>query len=129
MIDFLKANSKLSLYLSVTLLFFIRKGIQYFMIGSYFPLLIIVSLIILLAVSLKVKVIVFVFFVRIWSIILIVWALIRILISIVNNTIKPFDGSWHLAQQFNIYSLLLSIVILWISVMMYRSLNKKRLNY
>ena len=127
MIEFFRLNKNLSLSLLLSILFFLRKGIQYSIIGSYIPLLIIISLIILLGITIQTKRKPFIFIVRIWAIILVIWALIRLLISIIHITIQPFDGSFHLAQQFNIYSLSLSIVMLVLGIVMFRSLNKKRI--
>ncbi|MFK8164825.1 MAG: hypothetical protein AB8H12_20435 [Lewinella sp.] len=58
---------------------------------------------------------------------LFIWSLVRIVISSVHLTLKPFDGSYHLAQQFNVSALILSILMLALSITMFRGTNKKRL--
>lgn len=127
MIEFFRANKNLSFTLLVSTLFFLRKGIQYLAIGSYIPLLIIISLIVLLAISVQKRKSFFCFIVKIWATILIIWSVIRLLISIIHITIKPFDGSFHLAQQFNGYNLIVSVLMLVVGIYMFRSLNKKRI--
>ena len=127
MINFLRANKNLSLAFFPSILFFLNKGIQYFLIGSYTPLLIIISIIVLLAISMKTGKKVFFVIIRIWAITLVVWSAVRILISVIHITIKPFEGSFHLANQFSSHSLVLSIVMLALGILMFRSSNKKRI--
>lgn len=126
MIEFFKTNNKLSICLLLSILFFLRKGVQYLVIGSFVPLLIIIGLIIAFALSLQ-KGTFFIVLVKIWSFILIIWALVRILISTIHFTLQPFDGSFHMTQQFNTYNLVLSILMLVLGILMFRSINKKRL--
>lgn len=127
MIEFIKAKKNLSFSLLLSILFFLRKGIQYSLIGSYAPLLVVVGLIALLAISLQVRKTYFVLVVRVWAIALIIWSLIRIIISIIHLTVRPFDGSFHMSQQLGAYGLILSVLMLAIGVVMFRSSNKKRL--
>lgn len=125
--EFIRANKNLSLFLLLSVLFFLRKGIQYSAIGSFIPLLIIIGLILLLAISIQKGKNSFILIVRIWAITLIIWSVIRILISMIHITIKPFDGSFHLAHQFSGYTLIFSILMLALGILMFRSLNKKRI--
>lgn len=127
MIEFIRVNKNLSLSLLLSILFFLRKGIQYWTIGSFIPLLIIIGLIVLLAISIQIGKNSFILIVRIWAFTLIVWSIIRILISIIHITIKPFDGSFHLAQQFGGYTLIFSILMLVLGILIFRSSNKKRI--
>jgi len=127
MINFIKANSTLSLTLLVSILFFLRKGIQYSAIGSHVPLFIIVGVISLLAISLRAGKSYFIILLKTWSVALIIWSLVRIVISTVHLTLQPFDGSNHLTQQFSIYALIISILMLVLSIAMFRSSNKKKL--
>lgn len=127
MIKFFKAQKYLSLYLSLSILFFLRKGIQYAAIGSYIPLLIIVGFILVFTLSPQKERVYFIRITKIWAILIIIWSTIRLFISIVHLTIKPFDGSFHLSQQFNSYNLMLSIVMLIFGIFIFKSLNKKKL--
>lgn len=127
MIEFIKRNQQLSLSLLFSILFFLRKGIQYSAIGSFVPLLLIVGLFILLVVSLKLGKNAFVWTVRIWAIILFFWSIVRIFISIVHLAVKPFEGSFHLAQQFSAYGLVFSVLMLVLAIGLFRSLKKKRI--
>jgi len=126
MIEFFKINKKLSFTLLLSILFFLRKGIQYASIGNYIPLLIIATLMALLVISIQKRKASFII-VKIWAIILIIWTLIRLLISMVHNIVIPFDGSFHMTQQFSGYSFIVSTLMLIIGISMFRSVNKKRI--
>lgn len=127
MTEFIKANKKLSLSLVLSILFFLRKGIHYSTIGNFMPLFIIIGLIVFLVISILLGKKIFILSARIWAIILIIWSLIRLLISIIHITVKPFEGSLHLAQQFSAYTLILSVLMLVLGIIMFRSLSKKRI--
>jgi len=127
MIDFLKLNKTLSLTLLVSILFFLKKGIAYAVIGSFVPLWVITSIIVLLALSIQKRKKFFIIILRTWAIVLIIWAITRTLISIIHLTIKPFDGSYHTTQQLGSNSLFLSIVMMVLGILMFRNSNKKRI--
>ena len=127
MIKFIRVNKNLSLTLLLSIVFFLRKGIQYSVIGSIIPLVIIIGFIILLMISVQKKKATFILIARIWAIILVIWSAIRFLISIIHLTIKPFDNSFHMTHQFSRYSIILSILMLTLGVLILRGLNKKRI--
>jgi len=108
----------------VSLLFFLRKGVQYALIGSYVPLLIVALMasIVLLTFFYGVKF--FKVFARIWAVLIICWAMTRILFATVDMTIKPFL-EYHLTQQFNPSSLLISIVMFILSVYIIKGTKRK----
>ncbi len=127
MIEFIRVNKNLSLTLLLSILFFLRKGIQYSLIGNVIPLLIIIGFIILLTTSVQKSRTAFILIARIWAIILIILSTIRLLISIIHLTIKPFDNSFHMTHQFSGYSIILSILMLILGILMLRGLSKKRI--
>ncbi len=104
--------------LVVSLLFFIRKGIQYAIIGSYVPLITIVCILLLLSWCLrwnkKRR-----FIIRFWSILLIIWSTVRILLAVANNLLKEISNN-HITHQLGIMGLLISLVFLLMGVYLYR---------
>lgn len=126
MIEYITSNKNLAVSLLLSALFFLGKGIQYAVIGSFIPLVIIISFLVLLALSLRERKKGDTLILRVWAILLIIWSILRIVISIIHNTIRPFDGSLHLTQQFSITTMILSILMLILGTFMFRSLNKTK---
>jgi len=108
MINLLKHNRLLTVALLLSLLFFIRKGVQYFIIGSNIPLLIIVGLIAVLLIGAQRSIKSTVYIMRIWAVLIILWSLARIFISGVHLTVFPFDEAFHLSNQFGLNGIVLS---------------------
>lgn len=118
-------DHRLSWALLLSLLFFWRKGIQYAVIGSYVPLLIILvftGLFLLLAQRRSSRLFIAL---RIWAILLVCWAAARILFAVVNLTVQPFN-EYHLSAQFGWMGLLLSLLILGCAIILFRRIRHHR---
>ncbi|MEL7124008.1 MAG: hypothetical protein AAFO07_31510, partial [Bacteroidota bacterium] len=91
MIEAIRNNKYLFVPLILSLLFFLRKGIQYAIIGSYIPLLI--SVLVLLPMSLTIwnRKKLFLLLSKVWAIIIILWSIVRLFISVVNFATNTFD--------------------------------------
>ncbi|WP_400079739.1 hypothetical protein [Winogradskyella sp. R77965] len=114
-----KAGAKFYLVLGFSLLFFLRKGIQYAFIGSYVPIIIILIVISLLVCS-KVKSLKFhKKAIKLWSVLLIIWSIFRILMTIIILFLKSINES-HIYEQLGVFGFLLSLIIMFIGVYLYR---------
>jgi len=122
-------NSKI-LYLStgLSLLFFLRKGFQYAIIGSYIPLVLVLFLVLLVSISLRSNKKKLFFRLKIWSILIITWSIIRLLISTMRYTTDVFD-EYHQTSQFGLSGIALSAIMLIMGVLIFRtsSIGKKEL--
>lgn len=119
---FIKTNKDLYIVLTITLLFFYRKGIQYALLDSYIPLLVIIAL------SLFIWVSMYLFkgirlAIKIWSVFLILWALIKLLLFIAMSFLDELSNS-HIYHQFGIVGLLSSILILCFGIYIFRKSKK-----
>ncbi len=110
------------LLLGLSLLFFLRKGIQYAVLGSYAPLGFVLLFTLLLGFSLNSSPRIFHLSARIWGILLIAWAVIRLFFSVVTLTVKPLN-EYHLSQQFGVAGMGLSIGVLILGIWLLRSLR------
>ena len=129
MINLLKHNRLLTVALLLSLLFFIRKGVQYFIIGSNIPLLIIVGLIAVLLIGAQRSIKSTVYIMRIWAVLIILWSLARIFISGVHLTVFPFDEAFHLSNQFGLNGIVLSGVMLTIGIIILKSLKMEKIQF
>ncbi len=121
-LHFIKTNKYLYIALTVTLLFFFRKGIQYTLLNSYIPLLVIIALSLFLWVSIYllkgIRLAV-----KIWSVFLILWALIKLLLFVAMSFLDELSNS-HIYHQFGIVELLSSILILCFGIYIFRKSRK-----
>ena len=124
MIDYLKHNRQLSIPLVISLLFFLRKGVQYALIGSYIPLLVILVVLGIFAKAILSNPRGLIYMSRIWAAILSLWSIMRILFSVVHLTVKPFNEQ-NLHQQFGFGGLLLSLVVFILAIMIFRNARLK----
>ena len=106
-----RQNQLFSLILSITLLFFVYKGVHYALIGSYVPLLFIIIILCLLMVGLNKSPNVFKWSVGSWSVLIILWATVRLLLSMANLFVKPVPEG-HVDGQLGLASILLSVAFL-----------------
>lgn len=116
-------SNRSSILLFVSFLFFLRKGIQYAVIGSYVPLFLVLLILGGMffthktsrqkAMNLTIK---------IWSFLLIIWGIMRFLFAIIHLTIQPFN-EYHLNEQFSIAGILLSILFIFIGTLILKSLK------
>lgn len=126
MIKAVRNNKLLFIPLIFSLLFFLRKGIQYAMINSYIPLLIIGWVLFSLSMAIRLNKNIFLHISRVWAITIMVWSIVRILISVVNYATNTFD-EYHLSNQFGIYGISLSIVMFTIGMMIMMNSKAKRI--
>jgi hypothetical protein len=105
----------------LSLLFFLRKGVQYAVLGSYLPLAFALLFTLVLGLSLSGSPRIFHLSARIWGILLIAWAVIRLFFSVLTIIIKPLK-EYHLTQQFGVAGMVLSIGVLLVGIWLLRSL-------
>lgn len=94
-------------FLAATVLYFIHKGILYASIGSYIPLLTILCITGLMIFCRNHTKKAYSLFVGIWSSLIIVWSVVRLLLWIVDRFIKPIPEA-HVHDQFGLFGNLLS---------------------
>lgn len=117
-----------SLSLGLTLIFFIYKGVLYALIGSFVPLLIILTILTLILFSLKKSARAFKKSIGLWSSLIIIWSTVRLLLSATNEFVKPIPEG-HIDGQLGLLSVLLSITFLCAGIYMWRNKNKIMLWY
>ena len=74
MTDLIKKHKLLFIPLFLSILFFLRKGMQYAFIGSYLPMVVIGTVSVLLAWGLNKRKKSFLLFTKIWALLLLVWS-------------------------------------------------------
>lgn len=124
MIKIISKNKKLYILVILSLIFFIRKGVQYALLGSFGPLLIVAIFLFLFLTSINHNEKKMFLVSKIWAITLIVWSIIRILISILNYITHTFD-EYHLNNQFGIVRICISLIMLLIGVWIFKHSNNK----
>lgn len=98
--------------LGLSLLFFLYKGFAYLIIGSYLPIALISAIVILFVLSSRKSEKSFKKIISIWAILLIIWSSVRLLLSLVNQFVKPIPES-HVSEQLGILSAMLSLLFLF----------------
>ncbi len=94
-----------------TLGFFFVKGVWYVLLGSWLPILIILLLMALLVFSAIRSEKAFRKSIIMWSTLMILWAFVRLLLSVADNFIKPIPES-HIHEQLGIQDNVLSLIFL-----------------
>ena len=115
----LKENRGYGTVLGLSLLFFFYKGILYALIGSYVPILFIGAIILLFMLGFNSSEKVFKGVLLMWSLLLILWAFVRLLLGGVNQFLKPIPEG-HIDGQLGIMGTLLSLAILAGGVYLWR---------
>ncbi|MBR9845777.1 MAG: hypothetical protein GYB35_06540 [Algicola sp.] len=110
-IDFLIRDLIFSAVLVLSLLFFFYKGVLYLLLGSYIPFILISSMIVLFFLSSEKNVKSFKRVTGLWAILIIMWSIVRIVLSLVNQFIKPISES-HVSEQLGILGLMQSLIFL-----------------
>lgn len=108
-LSILKEHFVYSAALGLTLLFFLYKGFSYLIIGSYIPLVVISTIVILFILSSRISKKSFKRIIGIWTILLIMWSSVRLLLSLTNQFVKPVPES-HVSEQLGIFGFLLSLL-------------------
>jgi len=106
----------------LSLLFFLRKGVQYALLGSYVPLGFALLFTLLLGFSLNGSPRLFHISARLWGMLLITWAVIRLFFSVVSIAVKPLK-EYHLTQQFGVAGMVLSVGVLIMGIWLLRNLR------
>jgi cell division protein FtsX len=119
-----KKDKVFGLSLAMTLIFFMYKGILYALIGSFVPLLIILTILGLILFSLKKSPKSFKRSIGLWSSLVILWSTVRLLLSATNEFIKPIPEG-HIDGQLGSMSVLLSMIFLCAGIYMWK--NRKRI--
>jgi len=120
----IRKNRLFSLSLSITMIFFICKGILYAWIGSFVPLLIILSILSLILFSLKRSNKAFQRSIGLWSLLIIFWSTLRLLLSAINEFVKPIPEG-HIDGQLGPMSILLSIAFLLAGIYIWKNRKSK----
>lgn len=124
LLHIVKQDRLFGLNLSLTLIFFIYKGMLYALLGSSVPLLIILIIPGLILFSLKKSPRAFKRSIGLWSSLIILWSTVRILLSATNEFVKPIPEG-HIDGQLGMMSVLLSMIFLGAGTYMWK--NRKRI--
>lgn len=117
-------NRVFTFCLGTTLLFFLCKGILYALIGSFVPLLFIITILSLFLFSITKTSGTFTRTIAMWSFLLILWSATRILLSFINQFVKHVPEG-HIDDQLGLMSVLVSMTFLFFSF--YILMNRKRI--
>lgn len=112
--------------LALSLLFFLIKGIRYMLIDSFVPIIFIVLIILSLITFIYKEKKYFKFAIWNWSILLILWSSIRLIMPILFS-LTPNLTETHIREQFVIQEYLISLMLLVIGVYLLR--NVKKISY
>ncbi len=118
--DIIKKNNAFSIPLILSFFFFLRKGIQYVTLGDPVPLVIVLIFIFFLGIQFNLNRRWFYLISKTWAILIIIWAIARILFAIMNFTTDMFD-EYHLQNQFGLFGVLLSITMLFMGVFIFKN--------
>lgn len=116
----MKSNKRLYVPLTLSLFFFVRKAVQYFLLGSYTPLLVMSLFLTLMIISIACNKKGFLLISKVWAVFIIIWSIVRILISVINHITDVFD-EYHLISQFGILGMIISLIMLSLGVRILRS--------
>ncbi len=117
-------NRVFSICLSITLIFFLCKGILYALIGSFVPLLFIITILCLFLFSITKSPGTFKRTLTMWSTLLMLWSATRLFLSIINKFVKNIPVG-HINGQLVLMNVLLSMTFLIFSFSMLK--NRKRI--
>ena len=120
----LKHNSIFLAVLGLSLLFFLYKGVLYLIIGSYVPMIVILIIMTLFLFSSRKSESGFKKTIGLWAILLIIWSMVRLLLSLTNQFIKPIPES-HVSEQLGVLGTIFSLLMLFGGIYLWR--NKSRL--
>jgi len=109
--------------LGITLLFFLYKGISYAVIGSYVPVVFIMTIVALFLAGFYRSEKAFMRVLSLWAVLVVLWSFVRLLLSIVNQFVKPIPEG-HVHDQLGIAGSLLSLAFLFAGVYLLRNRNK-----
>lgn len=119
------ASKRLYLLLGLSILFFLIKGLNYMLIGSYVPIVFISVIIIILYWSFTSNLKNHHNILRFWAILLIVWALARLSVWLIFKIDLSLTES-HTREQFGVFQHIISILMLVIGFGIIRQMKKQR---
>lgn len=109
--------------LVLSILFFFYKGISYLVLGSSVPLILISAITILFFLSSRKSEKSFRRITGLWAIVIISWSLVRLLLSLTNQFIKPVPES-HVAEQLGVLGSMQSLLFLIGGIYLWRHKNR-----
>ncbi|MCT8338575.1 hypothetical protein MG296_00785 [Flavobacteriaceae bacterium TK19130] len=123
-ISLLKKDVVFGTVITVSLSFFLYKGILYAAIGSIIPLSLILIVLLLFILSLRKSERATKRTIGLWAILLIIWSSVRIALSVINQFVKPIPEG-HVAEQLGIMGLIQSLAFLIGALYLWK--NKSRI--
>lgn len=112
-------NQYYALLLGLTLAFFLYKGIWYATLGSFVPLLLIGLILLLLFWSVRQSAKAVRRVLVLWSVLLLLWAGARLLLSLVDMFLKPLNEA-HVHEQLSGWGLLWAFAGLIVGIYLWR---------
>lgn len=123
LIHILKKDLVFSLILMFSLIFFLFKGIRYSLIGSFVPLVLILMIIFLFVAGSFKSQKVIKRIITLWTILIIIWSIVRIALSLINHFVKPIPES-HVAEQLGTLGLIQSFIFLFGAIYLWKNKNR-----
>ena len=123
----IKKHKTYCIVLLCSVLFFLKKVVQYALLDSYIPMLIIVLISGLISLSLYLRKRI-TFMLRFWSILLIIWSSVRILFFIANTFTKEIAESHLNIYLFGVPAVIISIIFLVMGIYLFRNARKIKHN-
>jgi len=123
--DKIAASKLMYGFLTVSLVYFLYKGFQYALLGSYVPLLFIGVIGLILVWSFIKSDKAHRRALRFWAILLLIWAIVRLLLGL----FLVFDTSLtesHLREQFGVISNVISVLMLIIGIRIFMKVKVKK---
>ena len=121
----LEKNKIYTIFLVISLLSFLIKGIQYAVLGSYVPILLSLFALTLLYFN-RTKKKTLNILVKVWALLVIIWSILRLLISILDKYGKELMEN-HLQENLGTIGLIISVTFLYIGIFLFR--KKNRINW
>jgi hypothetical protein len=116
--------SKLFILTGISIIFFLVKGIQYAIIGSYVPLLMVLIVLGSLYLSFSKSIKAHRAILRIWAVLIIIWAVARFIVWVMFEVDQNLSET-HIREQFGIFQHIISIAMLFIGIIIFRTKTEK----
>lgn len=116
--------SKLFILTGISIIFFLVKGIQYAIIGSYVPLLLVLIVLGSLYLSFSKSIKAHRAILRIWAVLIIIWAVARFIVWVMFEVDQNLSET-HIREQFGIFQHIISIAMLFIGIIIFRTKTEK----
>ncbi|MDA9774105.1 hypothetical protein N9B82_04035 [Saprospiraceae bacterium] len=109
-LDKIKEDTLAFTLIGASLLFFVYKGVSYFLLGSYVPLIFIAIILALIGLSFKLKIKSQKRILKIWAIIIIIWGLGRLAVLLIFQIDSSLTES-HIRDQLGFFQSLFSLLM------------------